>query len=84
MRISICCPVCSTRAIARTSRKLSDTLREITYRCENDACGHIYVAHLEVVRTVVPSGLHGLHPEIPLSRHGKAGRRQDHHQGDAS
>ena len=67
MSISLRCPSCSTRAIARTSRMLSDTLREITFRCEADECGHVYVAQLEVVRTLVPSGSHGLHPQIPLS-----------------
>ncbi|MBK3814254.1 ogr/Delta-like zinc finger family protein [Paraburkholderia fungorum] len=76
MRISICCPICATRASARTSRKLSDTLREIRYRCENDDCGHIYVAHLEVVYTVVPSALENPAVELPLSPHRQSNRAQ--------
>ena len=69
MRITICCPVCLGRSVARTSRSLSRTLREITYRCENDQCGHIYVANLEVVRTLVPSVIPNPEVQIPLSRH---------------
>ncbi|MTW10749.1 transcriptional regulator [Pseudoduganella eburnea] len=69
MRITIRCPICASRAVARTSKELSVTMREITYRCENDACGHIYVAHLEVVRTLVSSAIHNPGVSIPLSRH---------------
>ncbi|MFM0649004.1 ogr/Delta-like zinc finger family protein [Paraburkholderia bryophila] len=67
MRISICCPICLGRSVARTSRALSRTLREIIYRCENDECGHIYVANLEVVRTLVPSVIPHPDMNIPLS-----------------
>ncbi len=73
MSVSIACPVCQSRAVARSSRKLSDTLREIRYRCENDECGHIYIAHLEAVRTVVPSALQVSAP-LPLSPHSRVGR----------
>lgn len=76
MRISISCPICAAGARARTSRKLSDTLREIRYRCENDDCGHIYIAHLEVVYTVVPSALENPAVQIPLSPHHQANRAQ--------
>lgn len=67
MRISIHCPICRTRAIARTSREMSRTMREITYRCTNDECGHTYVAHLEVVRTLVPSIIDNPEVSIPFS-----------------
>ncbi|MCU6498919.1 ogr/Delta-like zinc finger family protein [Rugamonas sp. A1-17] len=67
MRITIRCPICTTRAIARSSRELSATLREIIYRCENDGCGHIYVANLEVMRTLVPSILDNPDVKIPLT-----------------
>jgi hypothetical protein len=36
----------------------------------------VYVAHLEAVRTLVPSGRYGLHPDIPLSKHSRAARSQ--------
>lgn len=67
MRITIRCPICLSRATARTSRLMSRTLREITYRCENDDCGHVYIAHLEVVRTTVPSAMRNDDVSIPLS-----------------
>ncbi len=46
---------------------MSRTMREITYRCENDECGHVYVATLEVVRTIVPSAVPNPDVSIPLS-----------------
>lgn len=76
MRITIRCPICSTRAIARSSRELSVTLREITYRCENDECGHVYVANLEVMRTIVPSILSNPDVSIPLSVHSHVKRSE--------
>lgn len=57
LRIVIRCPHCKSRAIARNSREMSDTLREITYQCDNVECGHTYVANLEVVRTLSPSAI---------------------------
>jgi len=80
MRITIRCPICSSRSVARTSRELSPTLREISYRCENDTCGHIYIAALEVIRTVVPSAIQNHDVQIPLSR--QVRRQQlDNHRG---
>jgi hypothetical protein len=42
-------------------------MREITYRCENDECGHIYIANLEVVRTLVRSAINNPDVSIPIS-----------------
>ncbi|WP_417159551.1 ogr/Delta-like zinc finger family protein [Streptomyces cyaneofuscatus] len=55
MTISICCPHCDSRAIARTSKALTSTMREIRYACVDPECGHTYVATLEIVRTLSPS-----------------------------
>lgn len=66
-RITIKCPVCLGGSTARSSRAMSRTMREITYRCENDDCGHVYVATLEVVRTLVPSAVPNPEVSIPLS-----------------
>ncbi len=30
-------------------------MREADYRCDNDACGHIFVVELSIVRTIVAS-----------------------------
>jgi hypothetical protein len=67
MKFSIRCPICRTRAIARSSRELSLTMREITFRCDNDSCGHVYVAHLEIMRSVVRSALDNPEVSIPIS-----------------
>jgi hypothetical protein len=55
MRIQICCPHCDSKAVARSSKALSATLREIFYQCVDPECGHTYVANLEIVRTLSPS-----------------------------
>ena len=39
MRITIECPHCGTRCVACDSRAMSDTMREITYRCRSWKCG---------------------------------------------
>lgn len=69
MRIVISCPHCGARPKARTSREMSRTLRELTYMCQNPACGHTYVANLEIVRTLSPSAIP--HPDVrlPFSPH---------------
>lgn len=69
MRISICCPHCESKAIARTSRPLSATLREIVYACVDPECGHTYVAQLEVVRTLSPSAKPKKDIRLPISAH---------------
>ena len=69
MRIRICCPHCLTRSVARTSLTMSPTLREITYRCENDECRYVYVAQLEIVRTLSPSAMPNPSVKVPMSPH---------------
>lgn len=66
------CPHCKTRAIARSSSALSPLYREIHFRCENDACGHTFVAGLEILRTVSPSRTPapGVHLPFSSSRRG--------------
>ncbi|WP_175772409.1 ogr/Delta-like zinc finger family protein [Paraburkholderia phenazinium] len=67
MRITIRCPHCATRPIARSSRELTSTLREVTYMCLNPECGHTYVANLEIVRTLSPSALPNPAVRLPFS-----------------
>lgn len=69
MRITTCCPHCRTRAVAIDSREMSRTMREITYRCSNYRCGHVYVASLEVLRTVSLSALPATDVDLPLCDH---------------
>jgi hypothetical protein len=67
MRIQIRCPHCNSLAIARNSRELSSTLREITYQCKDVECSHSYVAQLEIVRTLSPSGKPNPEIVLPMS-----------------
>ena len=69
MRVTIKCPHCNSRAIARSSREMSLTLREIVYMCIDPECGHTYVANLEIVRTLSPSAIPNLAVKLPLSPH---------------
>ncbi|WP_373997288.1 ogr/Delta-like zinc finger family protein [Duganella sp. SG902] len=69
LRITIRCPHCEARAVARSSQKMSDTMREITYVCTNPLCGHTYVAGLEVLRTLSPSAMPRRGINIPFSPH---------------
>lgn len=39
----------------RGSDQLTALVREVRYRCDNDECGHQFVAHIEIIRTVQPS-----------------------------
>lgn len=66
LRIIIACPHCESKAIARSSKLLSITLREITYQCTDVYCGHTYVANLEVVRTLSPSAKPNAAVDLPV------------------
>lgn len=69
LKITICCPHCDSKAIARTSRALSPTLRELVYACVDPECGHTYVAQLEVVRTLSPSAKPKKDIRLPIPAH---------------
>ncbi|MDO8591500.1 MAG: ogr/Delta-like zinc finger family protein [bacterium] len=74
MRIVIRCPHCESRSIARSSREVSITMREINYQCTSVECGHTYVANLEIVRTLSPSGNPNPAINLPLSTLASASR----------
>jgi len=65
------CPHCEGAASIRNSTALTPLVRRIRYRCENDECGHIFIAHLEAIRTVVPSARPN--PDVALPVFGRAG-----------
>lgn len=69
MRFTIHCPHCDARTVARHSIKLSDTMREITFTCTDLECGHNFIAQLEAVRTLSPSGKPKEGIQLPLSQH---------------
>lgn len=70
-RITIKCPHCKARAIARSSREKSDTMREIWFACTDIECGHTYAAALEVIRTLSPSAKPRAGLALPMSPHVK-------------
>jgi len=47
---------------------VSELLRQLRFRCENDDCGHVFAADLVVVRTIVPSACPNPHVRIPFGR----------------
>lgn len=61
------CPHCGSDSTVRTSRPLSDTVRESKVQCNNPDCAHTWVAHLAAVRTIAPSMTPNPRVYIPLS-----------------
>lgn len=67
--ISLPCPHCSHKVRAAKSRTMSTMFKEITYMCQNPDCGHVFVAGLEVLRTLSLSAIPAADVRIPLSQH---------------
>lgn len=67
--ISIPCPHCHSPVKAAKSRTMSDMMKEITYMCQNPDCGHVFVASLEVLRTLSLSSMPNPEIRIELSQH---------------
>lgn len=63
------CPHCKVSSEIRTSRMVSDTMRESIYACTNPECGHTFVVMAEVARTLSPSAVPDPTVNIPLSTH---------------
>lgn len=62
-------PHCGFAALVRSSKQLTAIYRELRFECINEACNHIWVAGMVVLRTIVPS--EALNPDIsiPLAKH---------------
>lgn len=58
------CPHCASRCRTVKTRQITETYREVTYACSNQACGFIFVADVNAVRTLSPSLIPN--PEIKL------------------
>ena len=63
----ITCPHCNADSTIRTSRALSETVRESAVQCNNPECAHTWIAHLAVIRTIAPSMIPNPKVYIPLS-----------------
>lgn len=46
------CPHCHTGTRVRSSEQVTPLIREVRYLCDNDDCGHLFVAQIAIVRTV--------------------------------
>jgi hypothetical protein len=68
MRILTKCPHCQTRAVARTARQMSSTMKEIYYQCLDVTCGHTFVVSHEVIRTLSPSAKPSADVRLPFSQ----------------
>lgn len=49
------CPHCNTKSTCRTSRTVTNTMRELYMQCHNVECGHTWKSILAVSHTIVPS-----------------------------
>lgn len=49
------CPHCRRPARVRSSEQVTALVREVRYRCDNDACACQFLAQIEIIRMVQPS-----------------------------
>jgi hypothetical protein len=61
------CPHCNSPATIRTSRPLSETVREASVQCTNVWCAHTWITQIAAVRTISPSMTPNPKVHIPLS-----------------
>lgn len=73
-RVGMNCPHCDCRAQIRTSHPLTQTMREVYFLCTNLVCGHSWVAHMEAVRTISPSGVPNPSVNLPISEREEVAR----------
>lgn len=63
------CIDCHADAVIRTSWQMSALMRETTYHCTNECCKGVFVAYVEIVCTISPSGIPRVNVQLPLSGH---------------
>lgn len=66
-RFRVKCPHCHTFARARTSTRLTETYLEVRFECTNDACGFVWLAGVEALRSLCPSDMPNPEIQIPFS-----------------
>ncbi|MGO1069220.1 ogr/Delta-like zinc finger family protein [Lysobacter sp. CA199] len=67
-QLTMQCGHCRHVANVRSSREMTATYREVTFRCTNDLCGHSWVADLIAVRTTSPSACPNPDVQLPFAR----------------
>jgi Ogr/Delta-like zinc finger len=70
------CPHCGASTFIRSSEGFTVLYREATYQCQNVRCGCTFVAGLEVIRILSPSGIPNPSINLPM-------RGQNDNRGDA-
>ena len=65
------CPHCHGPARVRTSELPHPLMKKLTYQCQNVACGHTFVGHLEITHTLSPSATPNPAIDLPLSKPAK-------------
>lgn len=49
------CPHCGCSALTRSSKQMSKLVKHSTCACLNAACGHVFIASVEAIRTISPA-----------------------------
>lgn len=68
-RLRTRCPHCNAKSRVRTSCAITPLYSELRFECRNDACGHVWLAAIEVLRTLCPSDRPNPDIQIPLTAH---------------
>jgi hypothetical protein len=69
-RFRMHCPHCDHFARIRSSKALTPTYVEVRFECMDANCGHIWLAGVEVLRTLCPSSQPNPDVSIPLAAAG--------------
>lgn len=64
--MKLMCPECGSRAVSRTSRRLSVCVTEGYYDCTNMECGCRFKALTEIVGVLVPGDVRNPTHQLPL------------------
>lgn len=70
------CPHCGRWATVRSSESVSPLLRVLLFQCRDVTCGHTWISHLEVVRSVSPPAIPNPAISLPLSSRAEVIRRR--------
>lgn len=77
-RLGMPCPHCQNRAQVSASKQHTRTHRELYFLCTNLVCGHSWVAELEAVRTISPSGIPCPLIRLPVLKRAEVESINDH------
>ncbi len=61
------CPHCHSSAAIRTSKKVSDLVREYYIRCNNIECGHSWKSQMSAIASITPSQMPNPNITLPMT-----------------